>query len=105
MKKAHECLQTVIKTHVNIKKVELSENLTIALLQCFICSKRPEFLNILSGNVILKSIKGHNSLANLWKMTANNNNVNLVSLNSYIKFGQNLSICSQDIEWKQNILA
>ena len=35
-------------------------------------------------------------------MTANNTNVDLVlSINSYIKFGQNLSICSQDIELKQ----
>ena len=35
-------------------------------------------------------------------MTAYNPNVDLVSINSYIKFGQNLSICSQDIEQKQN---
>ena len=51
-------------------KLELLENLTIAPLQCFACSKRPEFLWILSGNVILRSIKGHNSLTNLRKMTA-----------------------------------
>ena len=43
----------------------------------------------------------HNSLTNLRKMTANNPKVDLVSLNSYTKFGQNLSICSQDIEQKQ----
>ena len=83
-------------------KLELSENLTIAPLQCFACSKRPEFLSILSGNIILTSIKGHNSLTNLRKITDNNPNVDLVSINSYIKFGQNLSICSQDIERKQN---
>ena len=82
-------------------KLELSENLTIALLQCFACSKRPEFLIILSSNVILTSIKGHNSLTNIRKMTANNPHVDLVIINSYIKFGQNLSICSQDIERKQ----
>ena len=35
-------------------------------------------------------------------MTANNPNVDFVSINSYIDFGQNLSICSQDIEQKQN---
>ena len=64
--------------------------------------KRPEFLWILSGNVILTSIKVRNCLTNLQKMTANNPNVDLVSINSYIKFGQNLSICSQDIERKQN---
>ena len=33
-------------------------------------------------------------------MTANNPNVGLVSINSYIKFGQNLSFCSQDIDRK-----
>ena len=41
------------------EKLELSENLTIGPLQCFACSKRPEFLRKLSGNVILTSIKGH----------------------------------------------
>ena len=35
-------------------------------------------------------------------MTANDPNVDLVSINSYIKFGQNLSICLQDIERKLN---
>ena len=68
-------------------KLELTENLTIAPLQCFACSKKPEFLRILSGNVILTSIKGHNSLTNLQKMTASNPNVDLVNINSYIKFG------------------
>ena len=37
----------------------------------------------------------------LQKPDANNPNIDLVSINSYIKFGQNLSICSQDIERKQ----
>ena len=74
-------------------KLEFLENLTIAPLQCL--SKRPECLRILSGNVILTSIKGQNSLTYLRKMTANNPNVDLVSINSYIKFGQNLSICLQ----------
>ena len=86
-----------------LSQPELSENLTIAPLQCFACSKRPEFLSILSGNVILTSIKGDNSLTNLRKMTANNPNLDLVSINSYIKFGPNLSICYQDIERKQKI--
>ena len=44
------------------KKIELSEKLTIAPLQCLACSKRPECLRMLSGNVILVSMKGHNSL-------------------------------------------
>ena len=51
---------------------------------------------MLSGNVILKSIKDQNSLTDMRKMTANNPNVDLVS----IKFGQNLSICPQDIDGK-----
>ena len=83
-------------------QLELSENLTIALLQCFACSKCPEILRILSGNVILTSIKGHNSLTNLRNMTANNHNLDLVSMYAYIKFGEILSNCSQDIERKQN---
>ena len=70
-----------------IIKLELSENLTIVPLQCPACSKRPEYLMILSGNVILTSIKGHNSLTNLRKLTANNPNVDLVSVNSLVKFG------------------
>ena len=80
-------------------KLELSD-LTIAPLQCLACSKMPECLRILSRNVILTSIKGQNSLTNLQKMTAYNPNVDLVSINSYMKFGQNLSICSQDIDRK-----
>ena len=35
-------------------------------------------------------------------MTANNPNVDLVSINSYIKFAETRSICCQDIERKQN---
>ena len=32
----------------------------------------------------------------------NNLNLDLVNMNAYIKFGENLSIFSQDIERKQN---
>ena len=35
-------------------------------------------------------------------MTANNPNLDLSNINSYIKFGQNMSIYSQDIERKRN---
>ena len=35
-------------------------------------------------------------------MTANNVHVDFVSINSYIKFGEIRSICSQDIEGKRN---
>ena len=65
------------------QELELSDNLTIAPLQCFACSIRPEFLRILSGNIILTSIKGHDSLINFQKMTTNNPNVDLVSIESY----------------------
>ena len=44
-------------------------------------------LKILSGNEILTSIKGRNSVANLQKMTIYNTNVDLVNDNVYTKFG------------------
>ena len=34
--------------------------------------------------------------------TGNNSNLDLVNMNAYIKLNKFLSICSQDIEWKQN---
>ena len=58
----------------------------------------PFILKIWSKNLILESIKGRNSVANLRK----NNNlqycVDLVNDDVYTKFGLILSICSQDIE-------
>ena len=45
---------------------------------------------------------GHNSVPNVPKMTCNNPNLDLVNNNAFIKFGENLSICTQDIEWKRN---
>ena len=44
-------------------------------------------LKKLSGNEILTSIKGCNSVANLQKMTIYNTNVDLVNDNVYTKFG------------------
>ena len=55
-------------------------------------------LKILTGNKILTSFKGHNSVPNL----LNNPNLDLVNVNVYTKFGQILSIHSQDIEQKLN---
>ena len=60
-------------------------------------------LKILSGNEILTSIKGCNSVKSLRKMTGNNPKVDLVNVDVHTKFGQILSICSQDIERKPNI--
>ena len=59
-------------------------------------------LKILSGNEVLKSIKGRNSVKILRKMTGNNPKVDLVNDDVHTKFGRILSIPSQDIEWKQN---
>ena len=57
-------------------------------------------LKILSGNAILKSIKGRNSVKILQKMTGNNPKLDLVNVDVYTKFGRILSIHSQDIERK-----
>ena len=54
----------------------------------------PVVLKILSGNEILTSIKGHNSVINVRKLTRNNPNIDLVSINAYPKFCQNPSIRS-----------
>ena len=35
-------------------------------------------------------------------MTGNNPKLDLVDDDEHTKFGQTLSICSQDIEWKRN---
>ena len=59
-------------------------------------------LKILSGNEILKSIKGCNSFKILRKITSNNPKLDLVNVDVHTKFGQILSIRSQDIEQKRN---
>ena len=59
-------------------------------------------LNILIVNKILTSIKGHNSVTKLRKMTGNNPNLDLANRNDYIKLDQIMSICSRDIEPKRN---
>ena len=48
------------------------------------------------------SIKGHNSVANLRKITIYNTKVDLVDDNVFTKFGLNRSIRFQDIEQKLN---
>ena len=57
-------------------------------------------LKILSGNEILKSIKGCNSVKILRKMTGNTPKPDLVNVDVYTKFGWILSIRSQVIERK-----
>ena len=58
----------------------------------------PFILKIWSKNLILESIKGCNSVANLRKTTNYFTNVDLVNDDVYTKFGLILSIRSQDIE-------
>ena len=59
-------------------------------------------LKLLSGNEILTSIKGHNAVKILRKMTGNNPKLDLVNVDVHTKFGQILSMRSQDIERKRN---
>ena len=58
----------------------------------------PFILKIWSKNLILDSIKGRNSVANLRKTIIYFTNVDLVKDGVYTKFGLILSIRSQDIE-------
>ena len=59
-------------------------------------------LKILSGYNFLAQIKGHNPGINVRKMTWNNPKLDLINMKAYIKFSENLSICSKDSEQKQN---
>ena len=47
----------------------------------------PLVLKILSGNEILRSIKGCNSVANVRNLTLYNPNLDLRNVNVYTKFG------------------
>ena len=62
----------------------------------------PLVLKILSGNKVLTSIKGCNSVTNLQNLTLYNPNLDIINVNVYTKFGIILSIGSQDIERKRN---
>ena len=62
----------------------------------------PFILKIWSKNLILESIKGCNSVANLRKTTIYNTNIDLVNDDVYTKFGLILSIRSQDIVYSKN---
>ena len=56
----------------------------------------------MSGNENITSIKGHNFVTNLRKITSNNPKLDLVNINAHIKFHQVLSISSENIEQKLN---
>ena len=59
-------------------------------------------LKILTGKEMLVYIKGRNSITKVQKMMCNIPKLNLIKINASIKFGEILSICSQDIEWRRN---
>ena len=62
----------------------------------------PLVLKISSVNKILTSIKGRNSVVNLQNLTLHNPNLDIIYVNVYTKFGEILSIGSQDVERKRN---
>ena len=62
----------------------------------------PLVLKILSGNEILTSIKGCNSVTNLRNLTFYNPDLDIINVNVYTKFGYILSIGFQGIERKRN---
>ena len=67
-------------------------NTNLEILSMLMCKQNlvkfcPLVLKILSGNEILTSIKGHNSVANLQKKTLYNPNLDLVNTNVYTNFG------------------
>ena len=62
----------------------------------------PFIFKILSGNEILTSMKGRNSVANLLNLTLYNPNLDIINVYVYTKFSSILSIGSQDIERKRN---
>ena len=47
----------------------------------------PLVLKILSGDKILRSIKGRNSVANLRNLTLYNPNLDIINVNVHTKFG------------------
>ena len=59
-------------------------------------------LKILSGNEILMSIKGRNSVKILQIITGNNPKIDHDNVDVHTKFGRILSMRSQDIERKRN---
>ena len=62
----------------------------------------PLVLKILSGNEVLTSIKGCNSVTNLRNLKLYNPNLDLINCNVHTKFGYILSIGFQDIKRKRN---
>ena len=88
----------------NLRKMTIY-NTNLDLVHYNVYTKFSWILSIHSRDIeqkkqFLTSIKGCNSVANLWKMTLYNTNIDLVNDKVYTKFGRTLSIHSQDIEQK-----
>ena len=63
-------------------------------------SRQPFIFKYFSS--LCEPCKGHNSVKILRKMMGNNPKLDLVNVDVHTKFGQILSICSQDFERKRN---
>ena len=82
---------------MNLSNISCLSLLPVSLMKIeFIVTEN----EILRGNELLTSIKGHNSVINLRKLMC----LDLVNINAYAKSGQipSICICSQDIERKRN---
>ena len=98
-----------IKGHdsgTNVKKM-MCDNPKLDLVNMNAYIKFGENISVssqnMSGNEIIGGTKGHiNSGTDVWKMGCNNPKLDLVIINAYIKFGENKSSSSQDIEQKRN---
>ena len=91
---------------VSRKKTSNNPKLNLVNVNAHTCTKNlvkfSQFiLKILSGNEILTSIKGHNSVTNLRKMMFDKFKLNRVNVNVHTESGQILSIHSQDIDRKR----
>ena len=86
---------TSIKGHnfaANLRKITLLKTIPTLILSMLMCIQNlvkfcPFIFKILSGNEILTSIKGRNSVANLQNLTLYNPNLDIINVNVYTKFG------------------
>ena len=81
----------------NLDLININANTKFGKILSF-CSQDVERKKIL--NEILTSIKDQNSIINVRKTLSYIQNLDLVNINAYTKFGEIQSICSQDIERK-----
>ena len=95
-----QCLKLIKTTSIKgCNFVQSCENPKVDLVKDNVYTKFGVSKSIRSQDIEknLTSNKGHNYVANLWRMTIYNLNVDLVNDNVYTKIGLNKSIRSQDI--------